>query len=63
MTPRIGETWLIERIDNGKRRVGRLTKIEGAKKPGWLHIGFDSWLLADQWKPVRRIDLEDGVAA
>ena len=65
MTPRIGETWVIEHRFSRDlpRRVGQLTQIDGATKPGWLYVGHDGWLLADQWVPVRRIDLEEGVAA
>ena len=63
MTPRIGETWIIEHRFNGNRRVGEFARIDGATQPGWLYVGHDGWLLADQWKPVRRVDLEYGVAA
>lgn len=63
MTPRIGETWIIEHRHSGARRVGELSHIDGATNPGWHYVGHDGWLLADQWRPVRRVDLEDGVAA
>lgn len=63
MTPKVGETWIIEHNFNGRRVVGELTNIDGAIKPGWLYVGHDGWLLADQWRPVRRIDLEEGAAA
>ena len=57
--PKIGEHWLIERRNTGDRRIGRLVKIEGAKKPGWLHIGFDSWLRQEDWIPIRQYDLTE----
>jgi len=63
MNPKPGETWIIEHRFNGNVRVGEYAVINGATQPGWLFIGGDGWLLADQWKPVRRIDLEEGRAA
>ena len=56
--PKAGEYWVVEDVEDGSRGVARCDIAPGGTR-SWLIAGNECCVDAVQYRPIRRVKLED----